>query len=91
MCELNETVMDDAHSRKLAKYDDLVGRVRRAGYQAGCIALEVGSRGLLIGDELSQLQDILGAPGRAITELAASISRAAILGSFQIWCTRNRV
>ena len=29
MCELNETVMDDAHSRKLAKYDDLVERVRR--------------------------------------------------------------
>ena len=29
--------MDDAHSRKLAKYDDLVKRVREGGYQAGCI------------------------------------------------------
>ena len=94
MCELTvsfETVMDDAHSRKLAKYDDLVERVREAGYQAECIAVEVGSRGLLIEDELSQIQDIPGAPGRAVTELAASISRAAILGSFQIWCSRNRV
>ena len=83
--------MDDAHSRKLAKYDDLVKRVREVGYQAGCIAVEVGSRGLLVEDELSQIQDSLRAPGRAITELAASISRAAILGSFRIWCSRNRV
>jgi hypothetical protein len=94
LCELTisyETVMDDTHSRKLAKYDDLVKRVREVGYQAGCIAVEVGSRGLLVEDELSQIQDILRAPGRAITELAASISRAAILGSFRIWCSRNRV
>ena len=82
--------MDEAHSRKLAKYDDLVKRVREGGYHAGCIAVEVGSRGLLVKDELSLIQDILRTPGRAITELAASISRAAI-GSFRIWCSIGTV
>ena len=38
------------------------------------IAVEVGSRGLLVEDELSQIQDILRAPGRAITELYSSIN-----------------
>ena len=69
--------MDNTHSCKLVKYDDLVKRVKEGGYQAGCIAVEVGSQGLLVEDELSQIQDILRAPGRAITKLAASNSRAA--------------
>ena len=46
---------------------------------------------LLIEDELSQTQAILGAPKRAVRELAASLSRVAILGSFRILCSRNHV
>ena len=48
-----ETVMDQIHQLKMAKNEDLVGEVWRQGYQAQCIALEVGSRGLLIESELS--------------------------------------
>ena len=81
--------MDQAHQLKMAKYEDLVGEVRRQGYQAECIALEVGSRGLLIESELSQLRNAPNAPAKSTTELAFSASRSAILGSFKIWCSRN--
>ena len=42
--------------------------------------LEVGSRGLLIESELSQLRNALSV--KSTTELAFSLSRSAILGSF---------
>ena len=86
-----ETVMDQAHERKMAKYDELLGRVRRAGYAVECIALEVGSRGLVCIDKLQPLRDTLNTTGKAITNLALSLSRCAILGSFKIWCTRNHL
>ena len=53
-----ETVMDLAHSRKVVKYDELVGTIRRGGFRVGFIALEVGSRGLIVEEELSQLQGV---------------------------------
>ena len=83
-------MMENAHQTKTAKYMDLVEEVRLGGYRAECIAFEVGSRGLLIESELIQLRDALSAPGKDLTELAGSLSRSAILGSFKIWCSRNR-
>ena len=59
------------------------------GYNAECFAVEVGSRGLIVEGELQQLKDALGAPARAMTELAGSLSRTAMLGYFKIWCSRN--
>ena len=82
--------MENTHQTKTAKYMDLVEEVRLSGYRAECIAFEVGSRGLLIESELIQLRDALSAPGKALTELAVSLSRSVILGSFKIWCSRNR-
>ena len=84
-----ETVMDRAHERKLAKYEDVVVGARARGYDAECIAVEVGSRGLIVESELQQLKDALGLPAKAMTEVALSLSRAAILGSYRIWCSRN--
>ena len=43
--------------------------------------LEVGSRGLLLENELSQLQEALNVPVKTITELASALTCAAILGS----------
>ena len=44
------------------------------GYQAQCIAFEVGSRGLLIESELEELKDALKVPAKQITDLAISLS-----------------
>ena len=81
--------MEQAHQRKLAKYEDLVEGARAEGYNAECIGVEVGSRGLIAESELQQLKEALGVPAKAVTELAGSLSRAAILGSFKVWCSRN--
>ena len=84
-----ETDMEQAHQRKLAKYEDVVEGARVQGYNAECFAVEVGSRGLIVKGELQQLKNALGAPARAMAELAGSLSRTAMLGSFKIWCSRN--
>ena len=81
--------MDRAHERKLAKNEDVVVGARVRGYDAECIAVEVGSRGLIVESELQQLKDALGLPAKAMTEVALFLSRAAILGSYIIWCSRN--
>ena len=54
--------MDQAHQMKMAKCEDLVGEVQSQGHQAKCLALEVGSRGLLTESELSQLRNALKSP-----------------------------
>ena len=84
-----EMVMDRAHERKLAKHEDVVVGARVRGYDAECIAVEVGYRGLIVESELQQLKDALGLPDKAMTEVPLSLSRAAILGSYRIWCSRN--
>ena len=45
--------------------------------------------GVIVEIELQQLKEALGVPAKAVTELAGSLSRAAILGSFKVWCSRN--
>ena len=52
------------------------------GYDVECIAVEVRSRELIVGAELQQLKDALSVSAKAMTELALSLSRAAILGSY---------
>ena len=81
--------MDQAHQLNMAKYEDLVEEARRNGYQAECIELEVGLWGLFIESELFQLRNALNASTKAITELASSLTRSTILGSFKIWCSKN--
>ena len=44
-----ETVMDQ---QKMAKYEYVVVGVRVGGHDAECIAVVVGSRGLIVGAEL---------------------------------------
>ena len=45
--------------------------------------------GLIAESELQQLKEALGVPAKTVTELAGSLSGAAILGSFKVWCSRN--
>ena len=41
-----ETVVDEAHARKLLKYNELVNQCRRAGWVTTLCAVEVSSRSL---------------------------------------------
>ena len=84
-----EPVLEQAHQRKLAKYEDVVEGAKVQGYNVEFFAVEVGSRGLIVEGELQQLKNALGAPARAMTELARALSRTAVLGSFKTWCSRN--
>ena len=86
-----ETGMDQSHVRSESKYSDLIERVKRSGFRGGCIILEVGSRGLLLENELSQLQEALNAPVKTINELARALTCAVIQGSLKIWCSRNYI
>ena len=65
--------MEQVHQRKLAKYEDVVEGATVQGYNAECFAVEVGSRGLIVEGKLQQLNNALGAPARAMTELAGSL------------------
>ena len=81
--------MDQAHHLKEAKYHDLVEEARNAGYQASCLAFEVGSRGLIVQSKLLELRQALGAPAKPTTQLGVALSQCVILGSFNVWCCRN--
>ena len=81
--------MDQSHQQKLAKYLDLVEEASNAGYQAKCLAFEVGLRGLTNETQLADLRQALGVPAKATSKLAVTVSRSAILGSFKVWCCRN--
>ena len=77
-----ESTMDQANHRELAKYYDLLDAARTAGYNAECLAFEVGSRGLVIERELQDLRRAQGTTTKEITGLGVSLSHLAILGSF---------
>jgi len=74
--------VDEAHTSKTAKYEDIVQSAREVGFEVDCIALEVGSRGLTRDNELAQLQTALGASTKAVNELASVLSHTTILNSF---------
>ena len=85
-----ESNFKDAALRKTAKYMDLLQQVRDKGYRAQLLTLEVGSRGVPHFESFETLATTLSMSGKDLTNLLLSISRAAITGSFSIWCSRNR-
>ena len=85
-----ESNFKDAAMRKTAKYMDLLQQVRDKGYRAQLLTLEVGSRGVPHFESFETLATTLSMSGKDLTNLLLSISRAAIAGSFSIWCSRNR-
>ena len=85
-----ESIMDQDHHQKRAKYNDLLVAARMACYNAECLAFEVGSRHLVIEKKLHDLIRTLSTMTKEITGLRVSLSQLAILGSFRVWCSRNR-
>ena len=84
-----ETNFDDAAARKAAKYADLVQQARDNGYRATLLPLQVGSRGVPHYESFVMLARVLNMPSKELTTLLAKTIKAAIQGSFKIWCSRN--
>ena len=78
-----------ARARKAAKYHDLVEAGRAAGYGVKLLSLVVGSRGMLGDADFDLLREATDAPRKECTSVCLHITRAAILGSFSIWGSRN--
>ena len=84
-----ESGVADARARKAAKYHDLVEAGRAAGYGVKLLNLVVGSRGMLGDADFNLLREATDAPRKECTSVCLHITRAAILGSFSIWGSRN--
>ena len=86
-----ETSFEAAAGRKESKYCDLVSSAERAGYDIILITLEMGSRGVPHLPGFSILAHELAMSQADLWNLLHQTSQAAITGSHQIWCTRNRL
>ena len=85
-----ETNFDDAADRKTAKYADLVQQARGNGYRATLLTLQVGSRGVPHYQSFAALARVLDMTNMDLMTLIANTTKAAIQGSFKIWCSRNK-
>ena len=74
---------------KEANYLDLVEDVKRSGYDAELIPVQVGSRGFVDIDGFRPLQNYVGASKRRWRHMFTDVTTAAIKGSFKIWTARN--
>ena len=86
-----ESLVADARARKRAKYFDLVEAGRAAGYKTELITVEVGSRGMLDVSNFDALREVIKTSMKEFTSLTLLTIRTAILGSFDIWSSRNCV
>ena len=85
-----ESNFEDAEIRKTAKYTDLIDQATNNGYNTTLLALQVGSRGIPHYRSFSKLASVLHMSTRDFTNLLQRVAKAAISGSFTIWCSRNR-
>ena len=85
-----ETNYDEAALRKAAKYEDLAEQARLKGYRTTVLTIQVGSRGIPDLHSIKSMTDMLGMPEKELKQLLRRVMRAALISSFNIWCSRNR-
>lgn len=78
-----------AERRKSKRYEGLKQLCSRNGYQAQLLTIQVGSRGVLDLGSLSNLKALCNPKQKVWNAFLVSLSKAAISGSFVIWCSRN--
>ena len=86
-----DTNFEEAALRKSSKYEALAERARANGYQATVLTIQMGSRGVPDYDSFSKLATMLKFKKKEMSALLERVIRAALIGSFTIWCSRNRV
>ena len=80
----------DASKRKAAKYHHLLEEARSKGYKAQLITLQVGSRGVPDMEGFELLGNSLSLSQKELIGLLEDSSRLTLVGSFSIWCSRNK-
>ena len=85
-----ESNFKEAALRKTAKYIDLVNQAKINSYNAALLTLQVGSIGVPDYNSFAKLANLLSMSARDLNHLLHHVTRAAIAGSFNIWCSRNR-
>ena len=85
-----ESNFNDAACRKTAKYTDLVYQARNNGYRTTLLTLQMGSRGVPHYKSFIKLAEVLHMPRKDLYNLLPCIMKAAIEGSFKIWCSTNK-
>ena len=73
-----------AHVFKVNKYYDLTNELTKNGYVVSLYAVEVGARGIPAKSFYNLLKD-LGLTRSAVSSILERVSKAALVGSFQIW------
>ena len=80
-----------AEQRKTNRYHGLVQLCSNNNYQAQLFTIQVGSRGVIDLPSLSCLANLCKPKQKNWHNLLVALSRAAISGSFLIWCSRNTI
>ena len=83
-----EDNIDNAHERKMKRYDDLVDQYLEEGIDAECITIEIGARGF-IGHRLRKLLKRVRMNAKDTRTLNDKIQKKSEECSFWIWLKRN--
>ena len=86
-----DTNFAEAARRKSSKYEDLASQARANGYDTTTLTIQMGSRGIPDYASFSNLANMVQIPGKQLVTLLERVITAALIGSFTIWCSRNRV
>ncbi len=86
-----DTLLEEEAKRKEVKYHELVSRIKGSGYATTFLTIEVGSRGLPNISGFSQLRQIVGLSKTVTKSLMRETTRLAIIGSYEICCSRNNL
>ncbi|CAG9564297.1 unnamed protein product [Danaus chrysippus] len=84
-----ETNIPKDHTIKVNKYYELTNELTRNRFVVDLYAVEVGARGITAKSLYNLLKD-LGLSRTHINAFLERISKAALVGSFQIWLGRER-
>ncbi|CAG9565603.1 unnamed protein product [Danaus chrysippus] len=84
-----ETNIPKDHTIKVNKYYELTNELTRNRFVVDLYAVEVGARGITAKSLYNLLKD-LGLPRTHINAFLERTSKAALVGSFQIWLGRER-
>ena len=83
-----ETRIEFQHQYKMAKYEDLANQIRKSGYAAVIMAVEVGARGF-VGTSVYNLLTRLGLKSKKRTKAMKNLAVIAEKSSSWLWSRRN--
>ena len=84
-----ESNFEDAAQRKLSKYTELTDLAQQNGYETVLLPVQMGSRGVPDYPSFKALAEETGMSQKQLTVLIKNVTKAVIVESYGIWCSRN--